>query len=223
MKKEPKLISRKTCTRSAVRQQMVFMFLDHKLHRSPAAVDRLIDEPAIPVFQVCDDETGVGSKEVIFDFGDDSPPLRPRLGFIVSLSEHFNRLFLPLRPQSHFFDIRFDFSYQGSEGFKSQDIFHVVVFTKIKNRRTGVIGISPQKDVHLRPGLSDFFDHPLDDRDNLLACRALSRPQHCCYQFAAFSFIDVDGHIAVVAVIGIEKSQLLNGHESDHLCHRYRR
>ncbi len=40
MKKEPKLIGGKTCTRSAVRQQMVLMFLDHKFHRSPAAVDR---------------------------------------------------------------------------------------------------------------------------------------------------------------------------------------
>jgi hypothetical protein len=116
---------------------------------------------------------------------------------------------LLLESLRYLFDKRLYFSDQGRERSKSQNIFHVVVFTEVKDRRTGVVGISPQKNAHFRPGVSDFFDHPLEDGDDLLSCRSLSWPQHCRYQFAASPFIDVDGHIAVVAVIGIEKSQLL--------------
>jgi hypothetical protein len=98
---------------------------------------------------------------------------------------------------------------QGREGLKPQNILDFGLFTKIKNRRTGIIGISPQREAHLKPGLSDFSNHSIEDGDNLFACRPLSRPQHCCYQVAAFPFIDVDAYIAVIAVVGIEKSQLL--------------
>jgi hypothetical protein len=209
MKKEPKLIGGKTCARSAVREQMVLVLFYHKFHCSPAGVTRLIDKTAVPVFQVGYDKPGIRSKGVVFDFGDDSARLFPGLGFIVSLCEHFNRIFFSLEPQRDLFDKRLDLSDQGGEGLKPQNIFDIVVFTKIKNIRAGVIGISPQKDAHFRPGLPYFFDHPLYDRDDLLACWPLSRPQHGCYQLAAFSFIDVDGHIAVIAVIGIKKSQLL--------------
>ena len=98
---------------------------------------------------------------------------------------------------------------QGRERLKPQNILDIVLFTEIKNRRTGVVGICPQKDTNLRPGLSDFSNHPLEDGDDLFARRSLSRTQNCCDQFAASPLIDVDGHVAVVAVIGIEKSQLL--------------
>jgi len=57
----PKLVGEKTWVRDTVREQMVLVLLDHKFHRSPTGVDRLIDEPEIPVFQVGDDETGVRS------------------------------------------------------------------------------------------------------------------------------------------------------------------
>ena len=175
MEKKPNLVGGKTCARGAVRQQMVLVLLDHKLHRPPAAVARLIDEPAVPVFQVGDDETGVRSESVVFDFGDDSACFRPGLGFIESLCEHFNRMSLLLESLRYLFDKRLYFSDQRREGLKSQNIFHDVVFTEVKDRRTGVVGIAPQKNAYLRPGLSDFSDHPLEDRGDLLACRPLSQ------------------------------------------------
>jgi hypothetical protein len=175
MKKEPELIGGKTCARGAVREQMVLVLLDHKLHSTPAAVDHLIDEPAVPVFQVGDDETGVRSKGVIFDFGNDSSCFQPGYGFIKSLGERFNRFSFPIEPQRGLRDQRPDLSDKGREGLKSQNILHVALFTKIKNRRTGVIGISPHKDAHFRPSLSDFFDHPREDGDDLFACGPLSR------------------------------------------------
>ena len=69
MKKKPELIGGKTCARGTVRQQMVLVLLDHKFHCSPAGLTRLIDESAIPVLQISDDETGIRSKGIIFDFG----------------------------------------------------------------------------------------------------------------------------------------------------------
>jgi hypothetical protein len=209
MKKKPELVGGKACARGAVREQMILVLFYHKFHRSPAGVDRLIDKPAVPVLQVGDDETGIRSQGVVFDFGNDSASFFPGLGFIESLCEHFNRLSFPIEPQRGLLDKRLDLSDQGREGLESQNILHIVAFTKIKNRRTGVIGISPHNDAHLRPGLSDFSNHPLEDGNDLLACRPLSGPQHCGYQFAASPFIDVDGHIAVIPMIGIEKSQLL--------------
>jgi len=144
--------------------------------------------------------------KALFDFGNDSALLRPGLGLIESLCEHPNRMFLLIEPLRGLLDKRFDLSEQGRERIKSQNIFHVVIFTKVKNLRTGIIGISPQNNANLRPGLSDFFDHPLEDGNDLLARRPLPRPQDCCYQFATLPLIDVDGHIAVVAVIGIENT-----------------
>jgi len=126
MKKKPKLVGGKACARSAVRQQMVLVLLDHKFHRPPAGVDRVIDEPAVPVFQVGDDETGVRSESVVFDLGDDSSCLRPGFDFIEGLGEHSNRLFFQIEPQGHLFDKGLDFSDQGGEGLKSQNIFNVV-------------------------------------------------------------------------------------------------
>ena len=46
MKEEPELIGGETCARGAVREQVVLVLLDHKLHRSPSGVARLINEPA---------------------------------------------------------------------------------------------------------------------------------------------------------------------------------
>jgi hypothetical protein len=209
MKKEPELIGGKTCARGAVRQQMILVLLYHKFHGSPAGVDHLIDDPAVPVLQVGYDNACVGSKGIVFDFGNDSASPSPGLGFIESLGEQFNRTFLQVEPLGGLLEKRLDFSDQGGEGLKPQDILHVVVFTIIKDRRTGVVRICPQKDPHFRPGLSDFSNHPLEDGDDLFACRTLPRPQHCGDQFAASPFIDMDGHIAVVAVVGIEKPQLL--------------
>jgi hypothetical protein len=197
MRGKPKLIGGKTCARSTVRQQMVLVLLDHKFHSSPAGVDRLLDEPIVQ------------PKGVIFDFENDSACLRPGVGFVKGLYEHFNRMFFLLESLRGLFNKRLDLSDQRGEGLRTQNIFHVIVFEKIEDHRTGVIRICPQNDAHLRPGMSDFFNHLLEDGDDLLARRPLSMPKHCCYQFAAFSFINVDGHIAVVAVIGIEKSQLL--------------
>jgi hypothetical protein len=209
MEKKPELIGRKTCARRAVRHQMVLVFFDHKLHRPPVAVDRLIDEPAVPMFQVGYDKPRIRSKDIVFDFGYDSARLFPGLSSIVSFGEHFDRLALQIEPLGGLLYKRFDFSNQGRERLESQNIFHVVAFAKIKNLRTGVVGICPQKDTNIRPIFSDFSNHPLEDGGDLFAGRPLPRPQHCGYQFAAFPFIDVDGHIAVIAVIGIEKSQLL--------------
>jgi len=209
MEKKPELVGGKAWARSAVRHKMVLVFLEHKFHRAPAGVDRLIDEPAVPVFEVGYDETGVRPESIIFDLGDDSSCLRPEFDFIESLGEHSNGLLFQIEPQSRLFDKGLDLSDQGREGLIPQDIFHVTLFTEVKDRRTGVVRIPPQKDAHLRPGLPDLFDHPFEDGDDLFARRPLSRPQHSGDQLAASPFIDVDGHIAVVAVIGIEKSQLL--------------
>ena len=71
------------------------------------------------------------------------------------------------------------------------------------------MGIPPQNEAYLRPGLPDSLNHSFEDRDDLLARRASPRPQHGGYQSAALPFIDVDGQIAVVTMIGIEKTQLL--------------
>ena len=169
MEKEPKLIGGKTCAGSAVRHQMVLVLFYHKFRSSPAGVDRLIDEPAVPVFQVGDDKTGVRSKGIIFDFGNDSACLRPGLDFIESLSEHFNRTFLQIEPLGGLLHKRLDFSDQGRKRLKSQNIFRVIFFTIIKNRRTAIVGICPQKDAHLRPGLSDLLHHSLYDGDDLFA------------------------------------------------------
>jgi len=147
MKKKPKLVGGKVCARSAVRQQMVLVLLEHKFHCPPAGIDRLINEPAVPVLQVGDDETGVRSGTIVFDLGDDSSCLRPGFDFIESFCEHSNRLFFLIEPQGRLFDKGLDLSDQRRERLKPQNIFHVVVFTKIKDCRTGVVGICPQKDA----------------------------------------------------------------------------
>ncbi len=98
MKKKPELVSGKAWARSSVRHQMVLVFLDHKFHGSPARKDCFINEPVVPVFQVGDDETGVGPETGIFDFSNNSAPLRPEFGFIESLCEHSNRPFLQIEP-----------------------------------------------------------------------------------------------------------------------------
>lgn len=209
MKEKPKLVGRKAWARSAVRKQMILVFLNHKFHRPSTAIDRLIDEAPVPMLQVGNDETGVRTESVGIDLGDDSACLLPGLGFIESLGEHSDRLLLLLKPQGHLFDKGLDFSEKRRESLKSQNIFQVVFFTKIKNLRTRVVGIPPQNETCLRPGLSDSLNHSFEDGDDLLARRASPRPQHGGYQSAALPFIDVDGQIAVVTVIGIEKTQLL--------------
>jgi len=209
MEKKPKLVGRKAGARSTVRQQMILVFLDHKFHRPPTAIDPLIDEAAVPVLQVSDDKTGVHPDSVGLDLGDDSAGLLPGLGFIESLDERSHRLLLLLKPQGRLLEKGLDLSEKRRERLKPQNIFHVVFLTKVKNLRTRVIGISTQHEADLRPSLSDSLNHSFEDRDDLPACRALSRPQHGGYQSAALPFIDVDGQIAVVTMIGIEKTQLL--------------
>jgi len=161
------------------KKQMMRVFLNHKFHRPSTGIDRLIDEAAVPVLQVGDDETGVRTETVVVDLGDDSACLRPGLGSIESFDEHPDRLLLLVIPQGRLLDKGLDLSEKRRERLKPQNIFQVVFFTKIKNLRTRVLGFSTQNDAYLRPGLSDSLNHSLEDRDYLLACRTLSRPHHC--------------------------------------------
>jgi hypothetical protein len=209
MKEEPELIGGETCARGAVREQVVLVLLDHKLHRSPSGVARLINEPAVPVFQVGNDKAEVWSDRVVFDLGDDSSGSFPGLRLMEDLCIPFHRLLvLPGDPRD-LFGKRLDLSDQGSEGPETEDIPDVVLFTKIKNSGTGVMGIPPEKDAHLRPDLPDLANHPLEDRNDLGTIRPASGAKDRGNQFAAFALIEMNGHIAVAAVIGVEKRQLL--------------
>ena len=140
MKKKPKLVVEKACARSAARHQMILVLLEHKFHRSSAGVDGLINQPAVPVFQVGDDEAGIRSESVVFDLGDDSSCLRPRLGFVGNIYEHFNRMFLQIEPQGRLFDKGFDLPDQRRERPKSQNILYVVVFTEVKKQLALIYG-----------------------------------------------------------------------------------
>ena len=145
MKEKPKLVGRKAWAGSAVREQMILVFLNHKFHRPSTAIDRLIDEVPVPMLQVGDDETGVRTESVGVDFGDDSACLRPGLGFIESLGEHSDRLLLLLKPQGHLFDKGLDFSEKRRESLKPQNIFQVVFFTKNQKPQDKSSGNPPAK------------------------------------------------------------------------------
>ena len=51
---------------------MIPVLLDHKFLGSPAGKDSLEDKPEVRVFQVGDDETGVGSHGIVSHLGNDS-------------------------------------------------------------------------------------------------------------------------------------------------------
>jgi hypothetical protein len=77
------------------------------------------------------------------------------------------------------------------------------------DERMTVIGVSLQNHPHIRLGLPDLFDPPLEDRDNLLARKPLPRPQCRRDQLPAFALIGMNRHLAVVMIKGIEQYQLL--------------
>jgi len=71
------------------------------------------------------------------------------------------------------------------------------------------MGITPDNNSDMRPGLSQSFDNALQNHDNLFPRRTLTCSQDRCNQFAAFPLINVKRQVTVTAMIGIEKRQLL--------------
>jgi hypothetical protein len=209
MEKQPELIGGKTAAGSAVGEKVILVLFDHKLHGAPAAIDFLINEAAVFVFQVGYDEAGVRTQGAVFHFGDNPAGLIPGLGFIAYVGKYFNRTAPLIIITGRLADKGLDFPRQRSIRLKPQRIFHIVLFTKIIDLGTGVMGIPPKKNPHFRPGLSNLFHHPLEDGYNLFAAGPLARTQDGGDQFAAFSLINVNGRVTVISMIRVKKTQLL--------------
>ena len=209
VEKEPKLVGFKTAAGGPVREKMVLMFFDEKFGLSPSTVDRLIDKSAVPVLKIRHNKPHILPEGVGLHSDNNPFWLRPALRLIEKLTKDLDRLLLPGISLLRFHNKLFRLFFQGHIGLEPENIFYLLLFAKLINSRTTVIGVTPEKDPHLRPGLSDSLDHPLEDGDDLLACRTLSRPKNRCYQLPASPFIDMHRHVAVVIMKGIEESQLL--------------
>jgi len=169
VEEKPKLVGFKTAAGCPVREQMVLVFFDEKLHRSSSAVDSFIDKAAAPVLKVSHNIAHKQPQGITLHLDDNPLWLQPALCLVEKLTEHFYRLLLPRISLLSFLHKLLRLFLQGIIGLEPKNIFYFVLFRELIHGRTTVIRVTPKENPHLRPGFLDPFYRPLEDRDDLLA------------------------------------------------------
>ena len=209
VQKQAELIGLEAMAGGPVGAKMGLVVLDQKLHPPSIAVEVFIDDPGGLGDEIRHHEAGVRSEGVVLGLDDNPLVFSPTLGSIEELAEVANRLAFPAETPFGRRDQGRGVAAQDGIRRQPQQVLQVLGPAKGEDFGRGVVGIAPQQDAHFRPSLANLSDDPLEDRDDLLAGRPLSRPQDRGDELSAPALVDVDREITVLVVKGVEQGHLL--------------
>jgi len=209
VQEQAELIGLEPMAGGPVGAKMGLMVLDQKLHRSPLAVELLVDDPRSQSREIRDYETRVGSEGVMLGFDDDPRLFVPAPGSIGELAEVADRgSLLQEAPLGLLHQVGGPIA-QDRIRRQPQEETQILGPAKIEDLGGGIVRIAPQQDAHVGPGLANLSDDPLEDRHDLLSRGPSPRPQDGGDQLPAPSLVDMDRQITELVVVGVEEGQLL--------------
>ena len=178
-----------------------------------AAVDLFVEPAGRALFEIGDDEAGVGALIADFDPGDDPLDPAPAFGAIVERLEaaHFAcACSTGERSIAARFGAGFqigDMAAQGCCGRNAEDKIVATRATPVENLGTAIMAVTAQQNLCLWPMATDHAQQAPQERPDFRALWPFGRAQDSGYE-AALAIEYDDGLKAVFVMVGIEQAQL---------------
>ena len=193
---------------------MGFPRLDVVLGLASSAIDLFVEPAGRALFEIGDDEAGVGALVADFDAGDDPLDAAPTLRAIVERLEaaQFARTrptgerSIEARPGAGF-QIG-DMAAQGRRGRDAEDKIVTTRPAPVENLGAAIMAVAAQQDLRFWPMAADSSQQAAQKCPDFRALWSFGRPQHGGDE-TALAIEHDDGLKAIFVMVGIEQTQLL--------------
>ena len=91
----------------------------------------------------------------------------------------------------------------------SQNEIYVVCVAQVVHLRGAEVRVTTQSDLHLRPGHEYMIQNAFENRRGLAATDSATGSQNGRDQLARPPFVEMDWHVAVLVMVGVEQRELL--------------